>query len=384
VLWLVVRAVLTRHRCVGYLLLVAALSGLTSISWYVSLILPDILGPMLYLSLFLLVFAEDSLARWERWGLYFVAWLGITSHSTHLLMAAGLLLLLIALRLGLSHRRQSRMRPSGRSLARVAGILALAAGAQLALHGYLYGHPSLSGERPPFLTARIIADGPGKWYLQAHCGQLDWVICRSVDRLPTDPDVFLWGADGVWQNLQEDDAKRMLREEVPFVLATLRTYPQAQLSRSAVSFLRQLTIFGLNDLDPSGWVLEEFPSVLPRAQAAYLAGRQGRGALPLDDFTDLQHSVVEAAVVLIAVLLGFMRRGLGARLVGLGMMVIWVTLTNALITGTLSMVEDRLQARVVWMVPMYAGLLVLAWRERSKLGRRELGWRGLARDPATE
>ena len=38
--------------------------------------------------------------------------------------------------------------------------------AQMALHGYLYGKPTLNGERPPYLMARIVADGPGRWYLE--------------------------------------------------------------------------------------------------------------------------------------------------------------------------------------------------------------------------
>ncbi len=46
-------------------------------------------------------------------------------------------------------------------------MIVLAAASQFALYSYLYGRPSLNGDQPPFLTARIIADGPGRWYLKA-------------------------------------------------------------------------------------------------------------------------------------------------------------------------------------------------------------------------
>ncbi len=49
VLWLVVRSILTSQTVTGYLILIAGLSLLTPLSWYVSIIMPDILGPALYL-----------------------------------------------------------------------------------------------------------------------------------------------------------------------------------------------------------------------------------------------------------------------------------------------------------------------------------------------
>jgi hypothetical protein len=42
---------------------------------------------------------------------------------------------------------------------------------------------------------------------------------------------------------------------------------------------------------------------------------------------------------------------------------------NAMFTGTLSLVEDRLESRVIWLVPLLAGLMILFWREKS-LGQR--------------
>ena len=164
---------------------------------------------------------------------------------------------------------------------REAGMIVLfAAASQLVLHNYLYGEPSLNGERPPFLMARIIADGPGLWYLQQHCGEVKFVLCDHLHDLPESPDDFLWGANGIWQNADEATEKRLREEEMPFVLATLRPYPPAQLSKSAANFWQQLQAFGLNLFGPNDWALEKFASVLPRDRSRYLASRQEQGALP--------------------------------------------------------------------------------------------------------
>ena len=360
VLWLLVRVVATRWRMPSYLTLALALSLCTSLSWYVSLVLPDILGPALYLSIFLLVFAGQTLSRMERWSLYAIAWWGITSHATHLLLAAGLCLLLgfVALLQRLRKRPRSI---SPRGLASVVLVLLAAAGAQMALHWYLYGAPSLNGRRPPFLTARIIADGPGRWYLNRHCGEVRWIVCGHLQQLSSDPDQILWGADGLWQNLSDADGKRLLNEEMPFVLATLKTYPREQLARSAANFWAQLNIFGYDDLDPSGWVTESFDSVMPAAKASYLNSRQARNALPRDQFSDLQYWVVRSSVVIILAALPWIWLRRPAYLGGLAAIIVPVVVANALITGALSMVEDRLQSRVVWLLPLLAGVLLLGW-----------------------
>ncbi len=48
-IWLVMRSILPRPPLKGYLVLVILLSLVTSLAWFVSLIMPDILGPVAYL-----------------------------------------------------------------------------------------------------------------------------------------------------------------------------------------------------------------------------------------------------------------------------------------------------------------------------------------------
>ena len=361
-LWLTVRSILHRHTVLCYLALVVTLSLITTLSWYVPLILPDILGPVLYLSIYLIVFAPETLTRAERWALYIVSWWCIASHATHLMLAAGLCVLLGLVALLGRSKRIARLQ----SVAQVALIVLASAASQLALNGYLYGHPSLNGERPPFLTARIIADGPGRWYLDKNCSQLNWVICRHISQVSSDPDNFLWGSDGLWPNLTADEGNQLMEEEMPFVLATLRAYPASELKRAASSVWEQLGIFGLNDLDPSGYTLSQFPYVLPGARAAYVRSRQGRNAIPLDDITTFQFWVVAASLAIIVAFTPWLACKRPSRLLGLTLIIFAVELANAVVTSTLSMVEDRFQARVVWLIPMLAGLLILSWLQSGQ------------------
>ncbi len=374
VLWLVVRSLLPRNTEAGYLALVAALSLGTSLSWYASLVMPDVLGPVLYLCAYLLVFARGSLSPWERVGLLAIAWWGAAAHFTHMVLAAGLC---VVLALGIVLRRRATGADLGqrlRGLGEVAAMVALAAVAQLALHGYLYGKPSLDGERPPFLTARVIADGPGRWYLEQHCGEVKWAMCAYVGRLPDDVDNFLWADDGIWQAAPEDVQQRMLEQEKALVMATLRAYPEAQTRKSAENFGRQLISFGYRDLGPNSYVLEEMDLAFPGSRASYLRGRQSRDAMPREWFGAVQNWVVMGSVVVI-VLLGagfglgrFWQARPGGRLGWLAVVIITVVVGNAALTGPVSMVDDRFEARVIWLVPLLAGLFLLAAGERRRDG----------------
>ena len=361
-LWLVVRSFAPRKTIPPYLVLILLLSLFTGIGWYATLIMPDCLGPLLYLSIYLLVFARETLTPWERILLYLISWWAITSHATHLLLAA-FLCAILALLLAFDRRDfRRRIRP----VLEVAAIVALAAASQFALYGYLYGKPALNGEQPPFLTARIIADGPGRWYLEKNCGGLKWAICNHVHNLPDDPDEFLWGADGIYQNASEDEMKHFSMEEIPFVLATLRAYPRQQFSRSAANFWGQLTDFGFEDLDASSWVLDEFATVLPRARSSYVGSLQARNALPLELLTSIQNWTVLASLAVIAIFAPLLWRRHSPRLNGLSVVIVSIVVANALVTGAISMVEDRFECRIIWLAPFLAGICVLDWLNQRK------------------
>ena len=359
ILWLVVRSFRkesdagTPALVVRFLILMAGVSLTTSVAWYTSVVLPDILGPDLYLAIYLLIFAKESLSTKESWAVAAIGWWAIAAHSTHLMLAvwicgflAGLLLL-----------RWPPMKQRGRQLAVVAGLVVLTAATQFALHGYLYGKPSLYGNRMPYLTARVVADGPGRWYLREHCGQLNWAICAHVNNLPDNDDDFLWGDTGVWSSSAPAAQQQMLREETTLVLAAVREYPKAQLQRSLANFWGEFTDFGLWDFGGSSWIDHELDKVIPGAKARYLRTRQGQGTLPNVFFSGIQNTVVTGSSVLIAIAIPMLWWWRRWQILGLMAVILPTVVVNALITAVLSESDSRYQSRVIWLIPLVAGLI---------------------------
>src|SRR5229473_3378508 len=288
-----------------------------------------------------------------------IAWWGVVSHASHLLLACGLCLFLLAVLVV----QGNRLLPSLRAIRPVAAILLAAVLAQVGLNAYLYRQPSLNGNRPPFLLACVIADGPGRWYLQKHCGNSHLAICDRLDKLPDNVDEILWGQQG-WSEASTEEQKEMSREEMTVVLGALREYPREELRIFGVHFWGQLLAFGVYGHDANAWIGENIDAAMPGQASRYRRSRQAQGTLDEDFFSSVQDWAVIVSVFVIGLWAVFARRLWSRRLAGLTAIVAYVVLANAAVTGNLSNVEDRYEARVIWLVPLLACTFVLTWIDR--------------------
>ncbi|MCH8054619.1 MAG: hypothetical protein IH857_00500 [Deltaproteobacteria bacterium] len=360
VIWLVVRSLLPRRSHIAYFAVVVLLSVLTGLGWSVSFIMPDILGPVLYLSVYLIAFCWDSLFRGERQSVVLIAWWALASHASHLILAGGLCILV-----ALMFKVQAQsLHLWAKGVGRVVAITLVAALAQLALYTYLFGEPVLFGKQYPFLLARVVTDVPGRSYLQEHCGELDLAICEHVHELPDAPWQFLWPKDGIWQSSSPAKRDQLYKEEMRVVLGTIYEYPWAQLRVSIVHFWHQLNTFGLSEHAVDWWHSNDFDKFFPNAKSGFLQSRHAQQTLHVGFFTSVQAWTVAVSLLVIGIWSLLLRQGWSRRLIGLTAVIIFVVVANAGVTGVLSQVEDRYQCRVIWLVPLLAILVVLKWREQ--------------------
>jgi hypothetical protein len=302
-------------------------------------------------------------------GLYPLVWWAVTSHATHLLLVAALCVLLVVYAAVERREFSSRMSAVGE----VAALIVLAVAAQLGLHAYLYGKATLNGEPRPYLMARIIADGPGKMYLEKNCDHLQWAICGHLKELSRDTDLFLWDSGGVYEGSSDQEKALIAKEEIPLVLATLRTYPREQFLKSAANFRDQLIAFGAYGFDPCAYIVEQFDHVIPASRASYVKSRQARNSLGLglDLVSEIQFWVILASLAVMGGMIPLLWKRHSRGLAGLGLIVVSMVVLNALVTGVLSVVDDRYGCRVIWLLPLMAGLMVLDWLEQRTRAREE-------------
>lgn len=333
----------------------------TGVSWFSCQLMPDIFTAIGLMALALLLMGRVR-THWER-----AAWLALTllsgiMHSSNLLTFT-----LVALGVGLTAWRcrwfsQGIFSKRDWQLATavvVAGWLVLPT-----LHFSMGGGFTISRASPAFLMARLDESGVLERFLDTECATGNYDLCAYRDKLPNDAMAFMWDANsplykaGGW-NATHDEYQRIIGK----VLRSPRYYPYLA-SEAAQATLRQLTHVGLGDgLTPFRentnpyWKVGEYR---PYELKEYMSSLQNRGALT---FTSLNERVYLTYVLaLLAGLLGISsaawRRQAGAPallilfVLGLGVV------ANALVTGALANVLDRLQSRVAWLLPFMVLVLV--------------------------
>lgn len=340
-------------------LIIAGLCSTTCIAWYVDAIMPDFLAPLLVLCFYLLCFGWHQLSTANRVAVALLGVLAIACHTSHVLLAIGLTCWCFVM-LRIAHGKWSA---ASRIAMRPALVILLAVLAMMVTNRAVLGRWSLTGNHPPFLLARSIADGPGRLYILDHRNDPNLAIARFVDRLPSTTDDFLWDPNGIFQTADHDTLDRIERQEMDVVLHAALARPLLQIQASAHQFVRQLKRYGANAFGRNPYTLANAPIILPNSGRGFIESRQYRDALPAGLFSRITGPTVKIAA-LIAVILLLVRR----RLLLLGATIIVGVLLNAAITGILSDPVDRYQARIIWLIPFLAAMTILDAKDPGRPG----------------
>jgi hypothetical protein len=240
---------------------------------------------------------------------------------------------------------------------------------------YAYSVQAITGERigsPPFIMARMVADGPGRTYLSAVCAKDEeaYTLCRYKDRDIRSSQDFLWGRDpekSVFGSADNETRARLSEEQMEFVIGTILFDPVGQLSASAVNFFHQLVNLDLSEYLPDA----DATAALYTNPEYALLGRIVPGASGCIRDPDLCVSRLPTNVLRVSIVLGFIATLVGAlalavrrtsgpvramddrrRAVAFLALAGVLLLVNALVCGALSEPVGRYQVRMIWLFPI--------------------------------
>lgn len=359
-LWLLQKATIGPRcgpGCVRHLALCAVLAVGTAAPWFAALLMPDIFAPLTVLSLFLLAYA-GPLRRVERGWLVGLAAFAIAVHLAHLVLAAGCLVAVLALR-----RRRVLVCAAPLGIALAALLLTNIAG---------NGVIGISPYGSIFALARLQADGIASEYLHDVCPAAGYRLCAWADRMPMESDKFLWDPDGpVWAN--NFGPTLLVPESARLVPAALRAYPVQALRAAMANAWRQLGLVDVGDaLGPdylTVTVLPRLQTYFPPIEAArFNASLQARGLLAGEAAPLLWPHRALLVLGLVGSLVVLARWRASPVLAGLAVMVLVGLAANAFATGALSGPHHRYQARIAWLV-LLPPLLALGERARVPRGQ---------------
>ena len=341
--WLTLRSIGLGASAAGSLAVIAVLAFATPVGWYVAHVMPDIFAGILVLALFLLGACRDRLSRGETAYLLLLATAATSFHLSHLPLAA-----IIAVAGLLAHRACPPLRPLvRRDLLLAPTLLAMA---MLALPALL--QPGATAKSPPFLLARLIADGPGRAYLETTCPSRSFALCRHLDRLPPSAEEFLWY---FLAPLEATDHAAIRAEANTVILGTIGMFPAEVARNAALATLRQLiSIRSVSEFDPDD--VAAIGQRYPYAARSIAGGLQASGDLSEAALLGWNRFHAAAALLMIAVGLRAMltRRNHDRRATLLVATILLALLFNAAITGAISGVHGRYQGRLIWLLPFAA------------------------------
>lgn len=348
-----------------------AAAGLGALPFYVAFLMPDILAPVLILMLALLTTYGGDLTRAELVATVGLAVLAVVAHPSHLLVTA------LFLPLGVLASPLSR----GRRWVFVGVLVALVAlvGAleRLVFAAAVERFARQTAQSQPFLTARLINDGPGLAYLDARCPDPALATCALAERLAQSDDPMrlnapniLFSEDpatGSYKFLTPEQKGAVAREQFAFAAQVVAFDPGAVVLAIGRNTLTQLVFVRIDMTVP------------PKGQAERLRESYGPVAAGLKDgWLVVQDRWWPAALVywhgalylasaglLLAL---FFSPWLTARHRVFAGLVLAGIVINALVCGAISVPAHRYGARVAPLLPMLAAMLWLVHRYRRRAG----------------
>jgi hypothetical protein len=341
-----------------FTIIVLFLALLSTASWTVSYAMPDVFNSILALAMIAAAVFWERISRAQRLALMVAIAASVTMHTTNLLTACGLLIIVVLLR----RQLWSSIAIGG---AIVAGILALLIVGRVGFHEW-----TITPITPPFLTARAVADGPGRLYLHSACPQGGWVMCRYLARLNVNSDDFLWHDNGVYSayDLTPEDRAAIRAEDKRLYVAITLAYPGLWLRGFVLNISRQLGDFTLKDHYIPSWAtytpteMELWPKADLRSPASVNAFPESK----LERVWDVALYATVLGSIIYLLILSY-RRGLTLDQCDsfiIAMAATWL----AALAGPLSDVSSRYEARAIWLIPAVAALVYSSRQPRRSRG----------------
>ena len=366
----------------SYLALTAVVVVGSSLSFFTTFAMPDVFAGIGAASAILLLVQPDRLRRAEKIGLWVLLTYSLAIHKSHLITAVGLVVLGYLLLLIMGLKREVLLKRAGVVVA--AMLVAWMSGVAF---GQLYKmRTGLPLDHPPFLLARVLADGPGQDYLHTACAKDNnaYAVCFFAKNLnsATTENIVLWSNRrnlGVFNISNRATRIRLENEETPFVVGTVAQEPLDEIGAAFLNWGKQLVYVQVDDplRNPAAflagryWPTTSLPKLIPNF-AACRPPHSCRSPIKQDKLAYWHEGVLILAMIFLIWRLtrrdvrsafsmsGLKRDDESARVLATIALLLVAVLVNAAVCGVLSGPFARYQARIVWIVPLAAALTACA------------------------
>lgn len=345
---------------------IAACAG--SLPFYVAFLMPDIFTPIMVLMIATLTVFGRQMTAGERALALVLGTLAVVSHLSHLAIAAVLLPVSLLVSLGMARRRWW-LPPL--LVAVIVGMgytekVALRMAAEKVSHSEVI--------LKPFLTARLIQDGPGLAYLNSHCPDAAIATCplQAILQISDDPMrltashiIFETSSTlGSFRLMSAEDQSIVARNQFRFFRDVLIDNPLGVSYAIVRNSLIQARMFSVDMTLQTDKMVFLAKDTAGNSTQILQHGWLTKATNWLAPVTAIQTGTYMLALLSIIVL-GLLPHRVPGPVRLLVLMLIAGLLANALICGAVSQPATRYGARVSWLLPLAAVILAMFSRRNA-------------------
>ncbi|WP_240008271.1 hypothetical protein [Pseudaquidulcibacter saccharophilus] len=344
-------------------LMVLVLTLITSLPYFSAFMMADVFTPILFLTLYLLLFHSDTLPRFTYYYFWVLAIFAAMAHITNIYLGAGLIIFAAFFKWARSGFALSALKPVALPLI----LLSVSAGSIMAINQYYFKTFSLSPASPVFTLANLVSQGSAKEYILNSCPDADFKICQFAKALPTDVNEFIWSRTGIVMKMRGFSAYRNEAKEI--VKNTIATYPKEVAQQALMSFVKSFEKHTPAVEINSSVISDNLPHYIKKVYGEkvrrdFLYSAQASDGLPYDAIKKIDNIVYPLsllATILAAII--FLPRVRDNKYLFPLFTIVFV-MGNNFICAAASGLFDRYQARVSWLM-VFAVMLVIGivWQE---------------------
>lgn len=361
-------------RNITFISTVLVLSITTGVSWYTSQIMPDIFAPISILAL-VVILSGFNRVTWPL-KIFLPCFLLISNamHVSHFLISTGILAIALIAGMIFKKRTQKNLIPkTNLTLATV--LVGISMISIPSIHYYYSGNFVITKASHVQLTARMIDNGLLKKYLNEHCQEPNepYKLCKYKDSLASNISPFLWDKNSVLHQVGGWEASKKVFQPILNDMLSTPKYIALNVYTSLKSTLNQL---GQNTMGsglspyreespPYGQVHWRFKEDLDQ----YMSSKQNQKKLDFSFLNQVQNILLWLSLVFTLITLFY--KPLRAKLFTSEwifiLLILLAIVLNSLATAGIHMAYDRFQARVVWLLPLCAIIILILQLKRNYL-----------------
>lgn len=341
------------------LAVVAACLG--SAPFYTVYLMPDIFTPILIFCVATLAAFSGRMLVWEIVVIVMLGGLSVMMHPSHLLLIAALIPITLVVLFFLKRDGQRWI-----LFGLICAIFSVGIVERYAFKTAVETIKKATVVYYPFLTVRMIVDGPGMQHLGAVCTSSDLVTCELYAMLESDPrridaSLIMFATDpkvGSLRLLDEEKQRQIAGEQSAFVAAVVTSRPFSVARSVALNTVEQMLTNSIIMTLPADTTLEKMRSIASDIPQELENIRWADDAPWLRDLERFHNTLYIVSATLLLFLLILPRYGPPARMRVFAVLVFAGVVANALVCSGISQPAERYGARVIFLLPMLVVFLV--------------------------